>query len=44
MPEEPFPPAGPGAQEPQAPAPLPPGGNGPQDDSPADDANTPPSS
>jgi len=35
MPEEPFPPTGPGAQEPQGPAPLPPGGNGPEDRSPA---------
>jgi len=34
MPEEPFPPSGPGAQEPQGPAPLPPGGNGPRDHGP----------
>jgi hypothetical protein len=34
MPEEPFPPPGPGAQEPQGPAPLPPDGNGPRDHSP----------
>ncbi|MGD0609337.1 MAG: DUF222 domain-containing protein, partial [Streptosporangiaceae bacterium] len=31
MPEEPFPPAGPSAQEPPGPAPLPGPGNGPQD-------------
>jgi hypothetical protein len=40
MPEEPFPPTGPGAQEPQGPAPLPPGRNGPRDDSPGDAPGT----
>jgi hypothetical protein len=40
MPEEPFPPPGPGAQEPQGPAPLPSGGNGPQDHSPVDGSGT----
>ncbi|MGD0602541.1 MAG: DUF222 domain-containing protein, partial [Streptosporangiaceae bacterium] len=34
MPEETFPPAGPGAQEPQRPAPRPGRGNGPQDHAP----------
>jgi Domain of unknown function (DUF222) len=34
MPEEPFPPAGPGAEEPQGSAPLPGNGNGPQDHAP----------
>ena len=37
MPEEPFPPAGPGAEEPQGPAPLPGHGNGPQDHAPGSD-------
>ena len=40
MPEEPFPPPGPGAQEPQGPAPLPAGGNGPRDQGPADGSGT----
>jgi Domain of unknown function (DUF222) len=35
MPENPFPPPGPGVEEPQGPAPLPADGNGPQDHSPA---------
>ncbi len=40
MPEEPFPPPGPGDQEPRGPGPLPAGGNGPQDHSPADPPGT----
>jgi len=40
MPEEPFPPPGPGAEEPQGSAPLPAGGNGPQDHSPGDASGT----
>ena len=40
MPEEPFPPPGPGDQEPQGPGPLPADGNGPQDHRPADPSGT----
>jgi hypothetical protein len=40
MPEEPFPPPGPGDQEPQGPAPLPAGRNGPQDHIPGDVSGT----
>ena len=40
MPEEPFPPPGPGDQEPQGPGPLPAGGNGPQHHRPADPSGT----
>src|SRR5580693_8574588 len=40
MPDEPFPPPGPGDQEPQGPGPLPAGRNGPQHHRPADPSGT----